>query len=32
MIACGLLSLMLLQESRRAARTSPARELILLEN
>jgi RNA polymerase sigma-70 factor, ECF subfamily len=28
----GLLSLMLLQESRRAARTSPARELILLEN
>jgi RNA polymerase sigma-70 factor (ECF subfamily) len=28
----GLLSLMLLQESRRAARTSPAGELILLEN
>jgi len=28
----GLLSLMLLQESRRAARTSPAEELILLEN
>lgn len=28
----GLLSLMLLQESRRAARTSPARELILLED
>jgi RNA polymerase sigma-70 factor, ECF subfamily len=28
----GLLSLMLLQESRRAARTSPTRELILLEN
>lgn len=28
----GLLSLMLLQESRRAARTSPAAELILLEN
>jgi RNA polymerase sigma-70 factor (ECF subfamily) len=28
----GLLSLMLLQESRRAARTSPNRELILLEN
>jgi RNA polymerase sigma-70 factor (ECF subfamily) len=30
--AIGLLSLMLLQESRRAARTSPAGELILLEN
>ena len=30
--AVGLLSLMLLQESRRAARTSPAGELILLEN
>jgi RNA polymerase sigma-70 factor, ECF subfamily len=28
----GLLALMLLQESRRAARTSPAGELILLEN
>lgn len=28
----GLLSLMLLQESRRAARTSPSGELILLEN
>jgi RNA polymerase sigma-70 factor (ECF subfamily) len=28
----GLLSLMLLQESRRAARTSPAGELILLDN
>jgi len=28
----GLLSLMLLQESRRAARTSPAGKLILLEN
>jgi RNA polymerase sigma-70 factor, ECF subfamily len=28
----GLLSLMLLQESRRAARTSPAGDLILLEN
>ncbi|HSZ02842.1 MAG TPA: RNA polymerase sigma factor [Terriglobales bacterium] len=28
----GLLSLMLLQESRRAARTSPAGELILLQN
>jgi RNA polymerase sigma-70 factor (ECF subfamily) len=28
----GLLSLMLIQESRRAARTSPAGELILLEN
>ena len=28
----GLLSLMLLQDSRRAARTSPAGELILLEN
>jgi RNA polymerase sigma-70 factor, ECF subfamily len=28
----GLLSLMLLQESRHAARTSPAGELILLEN
>jgi len=28
----GLLSLMLLQESRRAARTSPAGEMILLEN
>ncbi len=28
----GLLALMLLQESRRAARTSPTRELILLEN
>jgi RNA polymerase sigma-70 factor (ECF subfamily) len=28
----GLLSLMLLQESRRAARTSPTGELILLEN
>ncbi|HXW57327.1 MAG TPA: RNA polymerase sigma factor [Candidatus Cybelea sp.] len=28
----GLLSLMLLQESRRAARTSPTRELILLED
>jgi RNA polymerase sigma-70 factor (ECF subfamily) len=28
----GLLSLMLLQESRRAARTSPAGQLILLEN
>src|SRR5262249_57670390 len=28
----GLLSLMLLQESRRAARTSPKGELILLEN
>src|ERR1700692_2607 len=28
----GLLSLMLLQESRRAARTTPAGELILLEN
>jgi RNA polymerase sigma-70 factor (ECF subfamily) len=28
----GLLSLMLLQESRRTARTSPTRELILLEN
>jgi len=28
----GLLSLMLLQEARRAARTSPAGELILLEN
>jgi RNA polymerase sigma-70 factor, ECF subfamily len=28
----GLLSLMLVQESRRAARTSPAGELILLEN
>ena len=28
----GLLSLMLLQESRRAARTSPTRELILLEH
>jgi RNA polymerase sigma-70 factor, ECF subfamily len=28
----GLLSLMLLQESRRAARTSPAGELVLLEN
>jgi RNA polymerase sigma-70 factor (ECF subfamily) len=28
----GLLSLMLLQESRRTARTSPAGELILLEN
>src|SRR6185437_7193835 len=28
----GLLSLMLLQESRRAARTSPGRELILLED
>ncbi len=28
----GLLSLMLLQESRRAARTSPAGELILIEN
>jgi RNA polymerase sigma-70 factor (ECF subfamily) len=28
----GLLALMLLQESRRAARTSPARELILLED
>jgi RNA polymerase sigma-70 factor (ECF subfamily) len=30
--AIGLLALMLLQESRRAARTSPAGELILLEN
>ncbi|HEY6336906.1 MAG TPA: RNA polymerase sigma factor [Candidatus Sulfotelmatobacter sp.] len=30
--AMGLLSLMLLQESRRAARTSPSGELILLEN
>jgi len=30
--AIGLLSLMLLQESRRAARTSPSGELILLEN
>jgi RNA polymerase sigma-70 factor (ECF subfamily) len=30
--AIGLLSLMLLQESRRAARTSPTGELILLEN
>jgi RNA polymerase sigma-70 factor (ECF subfamily) len=30
--AVGLLALMLLQESRRAARTSPAGELILLEN
>ena len=30
--AMGLLSLMLLQESRRAARTSPTGELILLEN
>ncbi len=30
--AMGLLALMLLQESRRAARTSPAGELILLEN
>ena len=30
--AIGLLSLMLLQESRRAARTSPAGKLILLEN
>jgi RNA polymerase sigma-70 factor, ECF subfamily len=30
--ATGLLALMLLQESRRAARTSPAGELILLEN
>jgi RNA polymerase sigma-70 factor (ECF subfamily) len=30
--AIGLLSLMLLQESRRAARVSPAGELILLEN
>jgi RNA polymerase sigma-70 factor (ECF subfamily) len=30
--AMGLLSLMLLQDSRRAARTSPAGELILLEN
>jgi len=30
--AMGLLSLMLLQESRRAARTSPAGKLILLEN
>jgi RNA polymerase sigma-70 factor, ECF subfamily len=30
--AIGLLSLMLLQESRRAARTSPIGELILLEN
>jgi RNA polymerase sigma-70 factor (ECF subfamily) len=30
--AIGLLSLMLLQDSRRAARTSPAGELILLEN
>ncbi|HET6936038.1 MAG TPA: RNA polymerase sigma factor [Candidatus Angelobacter sp.] len=30
--AWGLLSLMLLQESRRAARTSPTGELILLEN
>ena len=28
----GLLALMLLQESRRAARTSPAGELILLEH
>lgn len=28
----GLLALMLLQESRRAARTSPSGELILLEN
>ena len=28
----GLLSLMLLQESRHAARTSPTGELILLEN
>jgi RNA polymerase sigma-70 factor (ECF subfamily) len=28
----GLLSLMLIQESRRAARTSPAGELVLLEN
>src|SRR4029077_1020252 len=28
----GLLSLMLLQESRRAARTSPAGDLILLQN
>jgi RNA polymerase sigma-70 factor (ECF subfamily) len=28
----GLLALILLQESRRAARTSPSRELILLEN
>ncbi len=30
--AIGLLALMLLQESRRSARTSPAGELILLEN
>jgi len=30
--AVGLLALMLLQESRRAARTSPSGELILLEN
>ena len=30
--AIGLLALMLLQESRRAARTSPAGELILLDN
>ena len=30
--AIGLLALMLLQESRRAARTSPSGELILLEN
>ena len=30
--AIGLLALMLLQESRRAARTSPAGELVLLEN
>jgi RNA polymerase sigma-70 factor (ECF subfamily) len=30
--AIGLLALMLLQESRRAARTSPAGDLILLEN
>ena len=30
--ALGLLALMLLQESRRAARTSPSGELILLEN
>ena len=30
--AIGLLSLMLIQESRRAARTSPTGELILLEN
>jgi RNA polymerase sigma-70 factor (ECF subfamily) len=29
---CGLLALMLLQDSRRAARTSPTGELILLEN